>query len=208
MKITRQQTTTRLPIPRKGTTYIARASSHWRSSVPVVIAIRDMLKMAQTAKEVKEMIKQKLLKVNGRIVEDYRESIRLFNILEAGKSYVLTILPTKKFKFEETKNKDIRLCKVINKKLLGKNTIQLNLHDGSNVISKDKIKVGDSLYLDFAGKIKKHIALEKGKEAFVMSGSYTGFEGKLEGVDGSAISIKFMGKEEPVSLDQSQVIVQ
>ena len=203
---TRQETTTKLPIPRKGTKYIARALSHHRNSVPVVIAVRDMLKMAKTADEVKKMIKSNLLKINGRIVKDYRESIKLFNILEADKHYVLTLLPTRKFAFEETKDKDARVCKVINKKLLKSNTIQINLHDGSNILTKDKIKVGDSIYIDFSNKIKKHLSFEKGKEVFVMSGKYSGLKGKVENIEGQKVSVKFT-KGEGADLAESQLII-
>lgn len=204
MHLTRAETTTRLPIPRKGTRYIARASSHVSNSVSVVLAVRDMLKLAKTAKEVKEMIKEKLLKINGRLVKEYRESIQIFDVFEADKSYVLTLLPTNKFAFEDSKEKDIRLCKVINKRLISKGLFQLNLHDGSNVLTKDKISVGDSVYLDFAGKIKKHVSLEKGKEVFIISGKYTGLKGKVEAEDHKKITVKF--KEASAVLDNSSMI--
>ena len=141
MHQTRKASSTKLPIPRKGTKYIARASSHLNDSVPVVIAIRDMLKLARTAKEVKEMIKDKLLKINGKIVRDYRESIRLFNIFEADKPYKLTILGTGKFAFEEEKNSELRTCKIVNKRLLKSGKIQFNLHDGSNILSKENMRI-------------------------------------------------------------------
>mgnify|MGYP003705114591 CR=1 FL=1 len=66
---------------------------------------------------------------------------------------------------EETKEKD-RICKVTNKKLLKKNQIQLNLHDGSNILTKDKINTHDTIYLSPENKITKHIPLEKAKEWF------------------------------------------
>lgn len=201
---TRQISSTKLPIPRKGTKYVVRTSSHLNNAVPVVIAVRDMLKLAKTAKEVRKMINSDLLKINGRLVKDYRESIRLFNVFEAGKSYVLMMLPTGKFTLEQNKNKDSRLCKVLDKTLLSKGSVQLNLHDGSNVLTKDKISVGDSIYIDFAGKVKKHIVLEKGKEAFVMSGKYTGLTGKVESIKDKIVSIKFNKGE--AQLNQSQLI--
>ncbi len=194
MHLKRQKTTTKLPIPRKGTKYIARALSDIKTSVSVVMAVRDMLKLAKTTAEVKRMIHQKLLKINGRLVKDHRESIKLFNIFEADKTYILTLLPTRKFALEETKNKDIRPCKVINKTLTKNNVLQLNLHDGSNVISKDKISVGDTLYLDLSGKIKKHIALDKGKEALIILGKYIGLKGKIKSVENNLIEISFEDK--------------
>lgn len=206
MHLKRQQATTKLPIPRKGTAFIARALSNTENSVPVVIAIRDMLKLARTAGEVKKMIKEKLLKINGRPVKDYRESISLFSLFEADKNYILTLLPTGKFIFEESKD-NLRLCKVVNKKLLKNNTIQVNLHDGSNLISKDKISVGDSIYLDLQGKIKKHIKLEKGKEAIVISGKYTGLKVKINSTEGKIVEILIEEDEKLTKLNDNQIIV-
>jgi small subunit ribosomal protein S4e len=195
MHQTRQESLTEFPIPRKGTKYIARASDTRSRAVPVLIAVRDILKLARTAREVQKMVNAKMLKLNGRVVRNFHESVKLFNVFEADKTYKLILLPTKKFSFEETKDKDVRLCKVIGKKVLPKNTIQLNLHDGSNVLTKEKINIEDSVYLDFSGKIKKHIAFEKGKSAFVLSGKYAGNEVKIGGVKDNLVTIKLKDKE-------------
>ena len=106
MHLTRQDVTTKLPIPRKGTKYLARASSHLFESVSVILAVRDMLKLARTAKEVRKMVQDKLLKINNVSVMDAHESIKLFNLFEADKLYRLSLLPTKKFTFEEIPSKD------------------------------------------------------------------------------------------------------
>jgi len=201
----RQAVTKKIPIPRKGTKYVALSRVDIQNSVPVVVAIRDMLKLARTAKEVKKMIKQKLLKINGKEVKDYRDSIRLFNVLEAGKTYTLTITETGRFSFEESKEKN-RVGKVVDKTLLKGKKIQLNLHDGSNVISKDKIKTHDSVYLDSSNKITKHASLEKGKPCFIISGKYIGRKGKIESVD-EKIKVKLEGKESSTNLEKRSVFV-
>ena len=202
----RQKATTKLPIPRKGTTFIARPRSNLNNSVSVVAAVRDMLKLARSTKEVKKMIHNKSLKLNGKLIRDHRESISLFNLLEADKSYFLTLLPTKKFSLSPSKTSDTTLCKITNKKILSKDKIQLNCHDGTNLISKDKISVGDSVHIDFSGKIKKHIILEKGKSIFIMSGKYVGLEGKIESKKGKKIEINIDKKEIPTTLNEYQII--
>jgi ribosomal protein S4E len=103
MHLTRPETSKKLPIARKGTIYVARPASHLHSSVTVVAAIRDMLKLARTSQEVKEMIKKKYIKVNGRTVRSLKENIKLFNVLEADKHYLKqadTILKKLKTKLE------------------------------------------------------------------------------------------------------------
>ncbi|MEK6888715.1 MAG: hypothetical protein AABW80_01265 [Nanoarchaeota archaeon] len=205
MHQTRQEVSTFIPIKRKGTKYIARASSDVNNAVPVVLAVRDMLKLAGTAREVKSMIHRKLLKINHGEVKDFKESIKLFNIFEADKKYVLSVEPTKKFSLKET-NAEERICKVINKKLISKGRIQLNLHDGSNVISDKKIGVGDSVYLDKNGNIKSHVACEKGAKAFVFSGKYAGKHGTIESKKENLIVLKI--DKEIKSLPMRSIIVQ
>lgn len=207
MHLKRQELTRKLPLERKGTTYVARASSDIDNSVPLLFAVRDMLHLAKTQKEVKKMINEKMLKINGRVCKDYRESIKIFNFLEAGKKYVLTLLKTGRFAFEETKSSD-RLCKVVGKKLVSGNKIQINLHDGTNIITKDKINIEDSVHLSADNKISKHIAFEKGKKVFIFSGKYMGFEGAISLLEGKKAKVKLKDKEEPVELNASQLIAQ
>jgi ribosomal protein S4E len=205
MHITRQEATKKLPIPRKGSKYLARTFSDIDSSVSVVAALRDMLKIAATAKEVKTMIINKAIKINGRVVYDYRESIKLFNLLEAGKTFKLTLLPTGKFTFEQVSDKT-RLCKVTNKRLVEGNQIQLNLHDGSNVISKEKISVGDSVYLDLENKIKSVVPLNGAKKGMLISGKYLGQTVAIQNLEGNKITVKLANGESAV-LNKNQVVV-
>ncbi|MEM4271513.1 MAG: KOW motif-containing protein [Candidatus Pacearchaeota archaeon] len=206
MHLTRQAAPTNLPIQRKGTKYIVRTLDNPKSSVPVLIAVRDILKLAKNAREVKKMINLKLLKINGRVVRDYHETIKLFNIFDADKSYFLSLLPTGKFFFKEAKNSSSRLCKIMGKTNLPKNIIQFNLHDGSNIISKEKFNIGDTLIIDFSNKIKQHIPLEKGRHVLVISGKNIGLEGKVLEVKDKKALIKFRDKEVAVELSTSQVI--
>lgn len=193
MHQTRAQLTKKIPLARKGTKYVVRSSSHLQSSVPVLIAVRDMLKLALTAKEVKEMIKQKSLKINGREVKDTKESINLFNIFHAGKDYILTFSPLGKFSLEETKDKD-RLAKVVGKKILKGKKVQINLHDGTNILSNEKISVGDSVYVDQQNKIIKSLSIEKAKEGLVISGKYIGKKGKIRSIKPGEVEMELDGK--------------
>lgn len=189
MHQTRSQVSKKLPLPRKGTKFVARALSHVDNSVPVVIAIRDMLKLARTAKEVRVMIQEKTLKINGRDVKDANQSIQLFNIFQADKQYILSLTENGKFFFEESSAKE-RACKVMNKRTFRGKKFQLNLYDGTNILTTDKINVNDTVYLDFNGKITKHVPMEKGKTCFVITGKQIGKKGKIEEVN-DKVKLKF-----------------
>ena len=206
MHQTRQNTSVRLPIVRKGTKYIVRALNNHRTAVPVLIAVRDMLSLAQNAKEVKKMIQQKALKVNWQPITNYKQSIKLFNLLEADKTYRLILSPTGKFLLEENPTKGVRLCKVINKTLIKGNKLQLNLHDGTNIITTEKINVQDSVHVDEKTKIKKHIPMKENSNAFITSGKYAGHQGKILSISNNQIKIKLSDKE--TTLKIKDVIVQ
>jgi small subunit ribosomal protein S4e len=207
MHQTRAKVSKKIPIARKGTQYVARARSDLQNSVPVVIAVRDMLKLARTAREVRELIKQKSLKINGRDVKDYRDSIKLFGIFEAGETYILTLTSHGKFAFEKTKSKE-RPCKVINKKILNGNKVQLNFHDGSNVLSSDKkIKTQDTLFLDSKNNLTKHISFEKGKDCIIINGKYLGSKGKIERIEENKIIVKLKENGIEATLEKQGVMV-
>lgn len=210
MHFTRKESPIKLPIKRKGTKYLAAPSSHHQNAVATVIALRDMINIAHTAKEVRNILKNKQAKLNGRIIKSYNQSILLFNILEVGgKSYELQLLPTGKFVFVETKSKEQRLVKVIGKKKLPKNKNQLNLHDGSNIIGPENIQVGDSLILDFSGKIKKHISLEKGADVWIIAGKHIGHRGNILERKDKNLTVQFIKtKEGTAEINISNVIVQ
>lgn len=196
MHLIRKAASIKLPIARKGNKYLVRPASNINNSVPVAIAVRDMLKIASTLREVKHMIHNQLLKINGKIVRDFRESINLFNVFEADKSYILSILPTNKFTFTHSSSQT-RSTKIISRKLLSGNKIQLNLHDGTNIIGKESMKVGDSLVLDFSNKVKSHLAFEKGASVFIVKGAFAGKTGKIESISGKQAKVK-VDKEESV----------
>jgi len=204
MHLKRNETVRNLPIARKGTKYIVRALSHHRDGVAVVMAVRDILGLAKTSKEVKKMVHEKMLKINGKLVKDIRQAVKVFDVLEAGKSYRLTLTPQRKFSFEEVDGKT-RIAKVVDKRMVKGGKKQIVLHDGTNILSDEKIDIGGSVELEIPSKFKKFISLEKGRDAFVRKGRMIGSTGKIENVDGKKVTLKI--GERRTELDQSQVIV-
>jgi len=59
MHLKRQKIPNSWPIERKGTKYIVRPSNGIKNSIPLLILMRDMLKIATTRKEVKTSINLK-----------------------------------------------------------------------------------------------------------------------------------------------------
>jgi len=193
------------PVPRKGTKYIAVASHNKATGIPLLILLRDILKIAKKRKEVEKIIRDGKIKVNGKIARDDRFALGLLDILEVdGKSYKL-VLENKKFRLEETKDKE-KITKIIGKKILNKNKVQINLNDGRNIISKEKLKVGDSLAINFEGKISRIIELKENSKVIVISGSHIGEEGKVENIDRKKKTAEIKTQKEKINLDLKRVM--
>ena len=72
--------------------------------------------------------------------------------------------------------------------MVRKGKIQLNLHDGKNILTEEKVKVGDSLVLELPKiKIKQVLEFKKGVQIFLLKGKYVGSQGTLLEIQGNKI---------------------
>jgi ribosomal protein S4E len=175
-------------IPRKGTKYVAVPNHNHSEALPLVIVIRDMLKLVRNTKELKKLLYEKQIQVNHKLVHETNYPISLFDILSLPlekKNYRAVLSSNKKLIVEEVNEKEanVKVYKVLNKKILEGKKIQLNLMHGKNIISKEKVDTGDSILFDLkANKILKIIPMEKGKDAFVIKGKHAGMSGKINDI--------------------------
>ena len=169
------------PLTKKGTKYIVRALDN--SSLPLLIALRDMLKLGKNRNEVKEILKTEKIKVNGKVIKNERYPLSLFDVLTTDKdNYKLSISEKRKYFLEKISEKETeeKIAKIINKKML-KNGIQINLSDGRNYIIKEKAKTGDSAVISLKeNKIKGFLELKEGARVLVTGGKHIGKKGVIK----------------------------
>lgn len=167
------------PIPRKGTKFTVLNMHNKTKGVPSLIVLREMLKVAKNRTEAKKIIHDRKVSINEKQIKDEKFPLMLFDIFSVDdKSYRL-ILENKKFKLEETKEKG-KTYKIIGKRMLSDKKIQINLNDGRNFLSNEKLKVGDSVAVDFkTGKIARIIPLKNTSEIIVIEGKKIGSYGKI-----------------------------
>jgi small subunit ribosomal protein S4e len=183
MHKTRSQASGMLPIPRKGTKFIAVARHNQDNSIPLVMAMRDLLKLGKTRKEIKIILMSGKIKVNGKTVKDEKFPLSLFDILDLDDRKYKTVIVNKKIALEETKEHE-KISKIIRKTMVKGKKIQVNLSDGRNFIGKEKANVGDSVAFNFKeNKIAKVIAFKEGADVIVTGGSHIGETGKLGKID-------------------------
>src|SRR3989338_8721015 len=150
MHQTRETIPKEWPLTRKGRKYVV--VSRQRNVIPLLVVLRDMLKLGRTRKEIKKILNEGNIAVNGKMRKDERFSLLVFDTLTIKKinKNCRIILSRGKFQAEEIKEKDAskRICRINGKKVLGKNKIQLNLNNGNNIICNEKARIGDSVVID------------------------------------------------------------
>ena len=189
MHLKRQEAPKTWPIPRKGSVYIVRPNSKLNSGIPVLVILRDMLKIAQNKKEVKHAIHAREILVNGRKITDEKHALSLFDtiaVVPMKKSYVVELDEKKKFSLKEINEAEnhMKISKVLNKRILKGKKVQINFSDGNNLISDVKCGINDSVVVDMKNKkAEKCLPMKENAKVLVFEGKHTGERGKIEKMD-------------------------
>lgn len=209
----RNSLTKNWPIPRKGSKFIAKPKSNQKKGIPILFILRDMMKIAQNKKEVKKALHDKKVLLNGRKINDVRNSALLFDIISIVPSkeyYQLSLTDNGKFKLEKIDKKDStkKIAKVANKRIIKKGKIQINLEDGENFVQNMKCNTGDSVIVDLEkGKIEKCLPVKKGNNAIIIAGKHSGKKGKIEEMDEEHQMVTIKTKENKLNVLMKQMMV-
>ncbi len=158
-------------------------------SVPLLVVIRDYLDYADTARGAKNIINSREVMVDGVVRTDPKFPCGLMDVIsipKAGENYRVLldtrgIIRLVSIKPEEAKWK---ICRIEDKTIVKGGKVQLNLHDGRNILTDEKYKTGDSLKISLPDqKILEALPFEKGVMAMITGGSHVGEIAKVEGVE-------------------------
>ena len=187
-------------IKRKGITFVTRPNPGMHSkknSTSINVVLRDMLSYAKTTRDVKMILADNGVLVDKKQVKDHRFSVGVMDIIEMPKiNKCFRVLLNKKgdiclveIKGDET---GIKLCKIVEKTVIKKGKIQINLNDGKNIIiDKNNYDTGDTLVIEVPKqKIKEHLKFEKGSFVYLSGGKHKGEFGIADEIKDSMIKVK------------------
>lgn len=191
----------------KKPTYITTVRGPHKESVPLIYLVRDMLKLADNAKEAKKIIYEGNVLVDGRVIKDCSYGIGLMDVISIPKiEKYYRILCGKKLELKEISKEEanFKLCKITGKKIERNARIQINMHDGYSMFSEDpEYKLNDTIVFEIpARKVLKHIRFENGKKGLVVKGSNVGKVGEISDIrEGTAYknSLSKVENEETLS---------
>ncbi len=173
------------PIKRKENTWVTRSYPGGQSldrGIPLNILFKNLLKITKTTRETKQVLKDGKILINKIPRKDYKFHVGLFDIIDLPDKKSYRLLFSKKGKFTLHPIKDEPLIyKITNKTLLKNKKIQLNLHNGKNIlIDKDSYKVGDTITLDEKNNTKHHLKFEKNVLIYLLGGKHISEVVKLQ----------------------------
>jgi small subunit ribosomal protein S4e len=158
-------------------------------SLPLLIIVRDILKVADNAREAKKIINDGQILVDGRIRKSYKYPVGFMDVIEIPNSgNVYRVLPDEKGRLIlhpiTKENAKFKLCKIENKTTIKGGKTQLNLHDGRNYLEENGYKVGDVLLIFVPNQeIKDHLKFENGIIGLVTGGKHIGEIGKIKEIN-------------------------
>ncbi len=183
------------PIHKKDEFWVMKPSSGPHSlenCLPVTLVLRDLLGIAQNRHEVRTLLLQDKVLINGKAQHKDDFPVGLMDIIsmpEAKQYY--RVMPSHKGLFLSPITKEetaYKLCRVEDKTTVS-GGVQLHLHDGSNLLIKvadvkkpveDVYTTFDVLKLSLLDKqITECIGLKEGNYAVITGGKNIGVQGKI-----------------------------
>ena len=188
------------PIKRKGIKFIRKPSpgAHsLRQCISLNLVIKNMLKYAKTSKEIKKILHERKILINGKVKRDPAYAVGIMDVLSIPslKEYYRVLFTTKgKFmlmKIDEKSSENL-LLKIVDKTLLKGGKIQYNYSNGyNNLVEKDEYKTGDTVFVSLKdNKITKHLELKKGANVYLTGGKFIGNSASIEDFKENNVLIK------------------
>jgi small subunit ribosomal protein S4e len=145
-----------------------------------------MLQYCDNAREAKGIIRARKVLVDNRRVRDPSFPVGLMDTVslpDAGEHYRMLLDTRGRFRLVPIKEKDAewKLARIENKTVVRGGRLQLNLHDGRNLLVEDTFSTRDTLKLSLPGQeILDTLPFKQGSVALLTGGKHVGQVGHVE----------------------------
>jgi small subunit ribosomal protein S4e len=195
----------RIPTPkswkilRKITTFITRphpGAHKIEEGMPLGVLLRDYLGYARTMREAKQILRTKNVMVDNKRRTEPKFLVGLMDVVSIHDTKEhFRIMLNNKGLLETVKIPEkealIKPKKIIRKSKTKGGATQINFFDGTNLLVKeDSYKVGDTVVVEFPGRITQHFKLMPGMLIRLTGGKHIGEVGTVETIDKNGIAYK------------------
>ncbi|MCT8336466.1 30S ribosomal protein S4e [Methanoculleus sp. Afa-1] len=189
-------------IPKKVQKFVMKTAPgpHNAGAMPVGVWLREHIGLAQNASEVRKILHQRDIIVNGRACKDPQMGLGVFDIVsipKLEKHYRIQLdlrgnLVAVEIPAESAKT---RLCKIRNKTTVKGGKVQLNLAFGANILVDNTYKAKDSIVVTLGTdgedrfRIVDHFPYAEGNMATIVGGKHSGKVGRIVEIIRTASSV-------------------
>ncbi len=179
------------PVERKNQVYTvgSHAGPHGGDAVPLVVFVRDVLGYVENAKELRYALDENGVMVNGEAVSDHKLPVGTFDIVAfPARDEYYRVFPGEGGRLSlvsvEEDAADNKLARVDDVTHVAGGDVQLNLHNGDNVVVEDDngYSTDDSVVVDLeTGDVLEHFEFTEGSAVTAVDGRHSGEVGELVG---------------------------
>lgn len=158
-------------------------------AIPISTILRDYLNVCDNNREAKIILNDGAVMIDQRIVRKPKTPVGLMDIISIPliKMHMRAMLDDHaRIQFVPIKATEAKwkLLRVEGKTTVKGGKTQLNLHDGTNILSEEKIKTGDVIQVSLPGfKIKKILEFKKGAQTLITGGAHVGSISKITEIE-------------------------
>lgn len=190
-------------IPKKVQKFVMKTAPgppHNADALPIGVWLREHIGLAQNASEVRKILHQRDIIVNGRACKDPQMGLGVFDIVsipKLGKHYRIQFdmrgnLSAVEISAESAKT---RLCKIRNKTTVKGGKVQLNLAFGANILADNTYRAKDSVVVTLGTdgedrfRIVDHFPFAEGNMATIVGGKHSGKVARIVEIVETASSV-------------------
>ncbi|MCD6323595.1 MAG: 30S ribosomal protein S4e [Desulfurococcales archaeon] len=163
-------------------------------AVPLLLVVREMLGIAETNREARKVISEGHIKVDGKVRKNYKYPVGFMDVIEivdTEEHFRAVPVPVKVMGLVPIPKEEasLKICRIENKTTVKGGHIQLNLHDGRNVLirvsdpkapEEDIYRTMGSVEISLeTGEILKYFPLKEGVPVIVIGGRNVGRVAKI-----------------------------
>ncbi|MGA1866284.1 MAG: 30S ribosomal protein S4e [Thermoplasmatota archaeon] len=150
-------------------------------SVPLMVALRDMLHLGRTSAEIRKILGRREVLVDGKVRMNYKHIVGLMDVISIPKidrHYRVLLNPRGRISLKDIDPSQAtwKLVRIMDKRKVRGGKTQLNLHDGRNmIVEKDTYKTGDVLKISLPDqRIISKVDIKEDSLAMLTGGAHIG----------------------------------
>ncbi|MDV0446718.1 hypothetical protein MsAg5_05700 [Methanosarcinaceae archaeon Ag5] len=207
-------------VPKKTNKWITATSPgphNKDSSLPLVVILRDLLKIVDTSKEATRILQEKQVLVDGVVRKNLKFPVGIFDVIAipANNQYYRMLQDSKGRLYlneiDESRGQ-WKVCRINGKTTVKGGKTQLNLHDGTNILASEDYKTKDTVKLSLPDKkILARFEYKVGNTVMITGGQHSGMVGKITEIETIRSSknnvVKVSGKQDIETIENYVFVI-